>query len=308
MFFIIPVGVDYRAYRYPVVTFTLMGINVVLFLASLFHGPINTVEDLLGFWYFNLALSPASSPWYCWITSLFVHAGWFHLIGNMVYLFLFGSPVEDMMGRWQYLMFYLLGGLAADVAHIAFTASHMASETLLMGASGAISACMGAFALLMFRSKIEFKWVVFLFFRLFHGEFFTPTWLVMSFWFLKDLASAFLSDGEGGGTAFGAHVGGFVGGVLMILLVKWLWSRGLMQRADTEHDEEVEEPVTLRPAPLRVSPNRETPNIYISDNDQQSGPFTRVQVRAMIASGSISEEACYWHEGMAEWQGVWALP
>ncbi|MST94403.1 MAG: hypothetical protein EXS33_03880 [Pedosphaera sp.] len=60
MFFIIPVGVDYRAYRYPVVTFTLIGINVVLFLASLFHGPITTVEDVLGFWYFDLALSPAN--------------------------------------------------------------------------------------------------------------------------------------------------------------------------------------------------------------------------------------------------------
>src|ERR1041385_5627801 len=199
MFFIIPVGVDYRANRYPMVTFTLIGLNTVIFLAAFLHGFSSSV-DPESWWYSSLWLTPADSPWYCWVTSLFVHGGFLHLIGNMVYLFLFGSPVEDMMGRWQFGVFYLVGGLVADAMHIVFTPEHFASTLALGGASGAISACMGAFALLMFRSKIEFKWIIFFFFRFFSGEFFVSTWLVMSFWFLEDLVSAFLSlGGHGGG-------------------------------------------------------------------------------------------------------------
>ncbi|MFM2294527.1 MAG: hypothetical protein RLZZ350_940 [Verrucomicrobiota bacterium] len=307
MFFLIPIGVDYRANRYPVVTFSLIGLNVLLFFAGLFHAPFESAADADGFWYFRLGLVPATSPWFCWVTSLFVHGGWLHLIGNMIYLFLFGSPVEDMMGRWQYLLFYLLGGLAADFAYVAFAPAHFHSTIMLVGASGAISACMGAFALLMFRSKIEFKWFFF-FFRLFNGEFFSPTWLVMSFWFLKDLASAFLTrNHHGGGTAFGAHVGGFVGGALMILLVKLLWSRGLMRRADTDDDEEIIVTET-RPQPTPTRPAvSEAAEIYLAHNSQRSGPFTRTQVREFLAAGTVSEEAWYWCEGMAEWQGVWTL-
>jgi membrane associated rhomboid family serine protease len=154
-----------------------------LFIAALFHPPFESHEAIHSFWYDSLGLVPADSPWFCWFTSFFVHAGWLHLIGNMIYLFLFGSLVEDMMGRGQLLIFYLLGGLAADLVHIAFTPGHFASATMLVGASGAISACMGAFAVVMFRSSIEFKWLFFFSFRLFNGEFHSPTSLVMSFWF-----------------------------------------------------------------------------------------------------------------------------
>lgn len=310
MFFIIPVGVDYRAYRYPVVTFSLIGLNVVIFLAAFIHGFSLNDADLEGWWYASMWLVPAGSPWYGWFTSLFVHAGFLHLIGNMVYLFLFGSPAEDMMGRWQFLLFYLTGGLAADMMHIVFTAEHFASLMPLGGASGAISACMGAFALLMFRSKIEFKWVIFFFFRFWSGEFFAPTWLVMSFWFLKDLANAFLDFGsEGGGTAFGAHVGGFLSGAGLILIVKQLWQRRVMRQANLDEDEaeaRVKTAETRSFAPIRVQV-RETPATYISEAGHQSGPFTVADIRAKLTAGEISQEAWYWREGMEEWKGVWEL-
>ena len=176
---------------------------------------------------------------------------------------------------------------------IAFIPEHFSSEVPLLGASGAISACMGAFAVLMFKSKIEFKWIVFLFFRLFNGEFFLPTWLVMSFWFLEDLVSAVLSFGDtGSGVAFGAHVGGFVSGALMILVVKWLWHVRLLRRADVDKEE-------LQPAPVTRNPN-----IYIHENGNQIGPFPLDQVRQMIRLGSIGNEAFYWRDENGEWRSV----
>lgn len=308
MFFIIPVGVDYRATRCPVVTFCLIGLNIVVFLVAFIHAFSLTGAEVEGWWYTNLSLTPASSPWYCWFTSLFVHAGFLHLIGNMIYLFLFGSPVEDLVGRWQFLAFYLLGGLASDLMHIAFTAEHFASQASLGGASGAISACMGAFALLMFRSKIEFKWIFFLFVRLWSGDFLVPTWLVMSFWFLSDLAGAFLEFGNSSaGTAYGAHVGGFACGIVLILIVKQLWGHGLMRPAQLD-DGEAEKTLKTnrRSAPVRVRV-RETPATFITDNGSQTGPFTLAEIRTKLAAGEISPEAWYWREGMEEWRGVWEL-
>src|SRR6185503_4609415 len=111
MFIILPVGVDYRAARYPVVTFTLMGINtliylveLVFFLLALPDGGAENVEQWVHshFW-----LIPEEGVWYTYVTSLFVHAGFFHLLGNMIYLYLFGACVEDVLGRWQFVIFYL---------------------------------------------------------------------------------------------------------------------------------------------------------------------------------------------------------
>ena len=111
MFFLLPVAVDYRARRYPVVTFTLLGINVALYLVSLliFLGG-NQDAPLV----YHLGLIPEEGTWFTWVTSLFVHGGLFHVAGNMIYLYLFGACVEDLLGRWQYCLFYLGGGLLAN--------------------------------------------------------------------------------------------------------------------------------------------------------------------------------------------------
>src|SRR5258705_216771 len=119
MFFILPVGVDYRARRYPVVTFTLMGICVAVYVITLLLGLSGDGEAVDGWAYENLWLIPTESHWWTYITSMFVHGGFFHLAGNMVYLFLFGACVEDIIGRLRFTIFYLVAGIAASVAHIA---------------------------------------------------------------------------------------------------------------------------------------------------------------------------------------------
>src|SRR5262249_33716935 len=131
--------------------------------------------------------------------------------------------VEDMIGRWWFLGLYLLGGFLAQLTYIAGSPDHFASEIPMGGASGAISACMGAYLVLRTRVKIDFRYFALIFFRFFSGDFSLPAWVVISFWFAKDLFFAALtySLNEGhGGVAFGAHVGGFLAGLALVGLPK----------------------------------------------------------------------------------------
>ena len=148
MILIIPTGVEYRARRLPVVTFTLMGINTAVWLISfilwLSSGGSVAGGEELSWWEETFWLTPAHPAIHTWFTHMFVHEGIFHLLGNMIFLFLFGSCVEDVLGRWRYTVFYLLGGLVSAITQIALTAEHFESEVPLGGASGAISACMAA--------------------------------------------------------------------------------------------------------------------------------------------------------------------
>lgn len=297
MLIVIPTGVNYRTERWPVVTFSIMGVNVLLYLISLvmfWSGGAAEENDWL---IEHLGLIPSESVWYTYITSLFVHGGFFHLLGNMMYLFLFGSCVEDIVGRWQYVIFYIIGGLAADIGHILASAGNFSSSLPMVGASGAISACMGGFVLLLHGNKIDFKYLVWFFFRIYTGEFALPAWLVISFWFLWDLAFAILaasSENGGGDVAFAAHVGGFVGGMGMVGLWKLL-TRG---RRRTDADEEAV-------AQAGVGPHAQA--IYLFENDTQSGPFTPQQLSEMWAVGSIPAEALYWRNGMTDWRGIGEL-
>jgi membrane associated rhomboid family serine protease len=295
MFFILPVGVDYRAQRYPVVTFTLMGINTLVYLISLFvEAGERGDPEVLTWWQQTFWLIPLQSHWYAYFTSLFVHAGFFHLLGNMIYLFLFGSCVEDIIGRWRYGLFYLLGGLTADFAYIGFDPEHFSSDIPLGGASGAIFACMGGFVLLLPKRRVEFKYFYWLIWRASAGEFFLPAWLVLSFWFLKDLVFAILGNLAGhigGGIAFGAHAGGFVGGLAMILAYK------LVSRQRERKQQE-------REAQARLANQR---LVYLYDGGAQAGPFTLLQVKQMLNLGSVSQDALYWGEGMPDWRPVLEL-
>jgi membrane associated rhomboid family serine protease len=213
MFLLLPVAVDYRAARHPVVTYSLLGACVGLFLLNLLVGLAGGAEGFEAM-FMGLALVPSEgNRWHTWITSLFMHAGLFHLLGNMVYLYLFGASVEDVVGRGGFVGFYLTGGVLASLAHVLVTPDGFSSEIPLVGASGAISACMGAFAVLLRRAQVEFRFLYFFVFAAGSKEFHLPAWLVMSVWFLNDVLGMFLSIGdEGGGVAFAAHVGGFLFG------------------------------------------------------------------------------------------------
>jgi len=306
MFIFIPTGMNYRTERLPLVTLSLIGINTLVYVVQLICFFI-TQGDSDEWVYAHLWLIPAISyPW-TYLTSMFVHAGFFHLFGNMIFLFLFGSCVEDMIGRFKFTIFYLIGGLVAELSYITVSSGHFSSEIPMGGASGAISTCMGMYLLLRAGADIEFKYF-FWFFYIRAGEFEIPAWVAIGFWFLSDVVGMVVgiySDHRGGGVAFGAHVGGLLAGVAMIGAQKW------KERPTAE--EVAEKKMIIDPAKLiartrpQVAPaavTSETPTIYLHDGAAQSGPFTLTHVQAMLRNGEIHREAQYWSEGMENWEGV----
>ena len=146
--------------------------------------------------------------WGALVTSMFMHGGWAHLLGNMLFLWVFGNNIEDSMGHFRFLAFYLICGLAASAAHIGFSP---ASEVPMVGASGAISGIMGAYILLYPGARVRTYFPPFFFFRI-RAVFF------LLLWFVLQLFSAFSTPGlpEEGGVAVWAHIGGFVAGLLLI--------------------------------------------------------------------------------------------
>jgi membrane associated rhomboid family serine protease len=154
-------------------------------------------------------VGPGNS-WYTLFTSMFLHGGWLHILGNMWFLWLFGNNVEDVMGHGRFLVFYLLGGLAAAAAQVAVAP---ASAVPMVGASGAISAVMGAYVVLYPRVKVyTIAWLI-LIFRLA-----VPAWVMLGYWFVLQLAGAGMD--QVGGVAVWAHIGGFIGGAVLINLFR----------------------------------------------------------------------------------------
>ncbi len=152
--------------------------------------------------------------WYAPVTSMFLHGGWLHLIGNMWFLWLFGNNVEDSMGHFRYITFYLLCGLAAAAAQ---TFVNPSSAIPMVGASGAISGVMGAYIVLYPRVRVHMIVIL--------GFFITriavPAFLMLGYWFLIQILGGLPTIGdEKGGVAFWAHAGGFIAGALLISVFK----------------------------------------------------------------------------------------
>ena len=147
------------------------------------------------------------------LSSMFLHGGWMHMLGNMLYLWIFGNNVEDAMGHGRFIVFYLLCGIAAALAQ---SFPNPASTVPMIGASGAIAGVLGAYLLLHPRARVLVAipvWVVIHTTRL-------PAVFVLGLWFVLQIVNTMLSNGEGGGVAWGAHVGGFVAGLVLIPLFK----------------------------------------------------------------------------------------
>ena len=154
------------------------------------------------------------SSWYTVLTSMFMHGGWMHLIGNMWFMWIFGNNVEDSMGHVRFIVFYLLCGIAAAVFQIF---SNTESALPMVGASGAIGGVMGAYILLYPRVHVH----MFIFLGFFITTIAVPAIFMLGYWFLLQLIGGFGSIGaHGGGTAFWAHIGGFVFGALLVPLFK----------------------------------------------------------------------------------------
>ena len=151
--------------------------------------------------------------WATAITSMFLHGGWMHLLGNMLYLWIFGNNIEDAMGHRRFIVFYIVCGLAALFAN-ALPDPHSAIP--MIGASGAISGVLGAYLLLFPHARILVAiplGIIFFTTRL-------PAGWVLAFWFILQIINAQLTSGQQGGVAWGAHVGGFVAGMVLIPFFK----------------------------------------------------------------------------------------
>lgn len=216
----IPIRDDQPSFSTPFINYFLIVLNVVVFLWELSMGhralggflnefgvvPDHTVAVLTG--HSQDLLGSAILPLF---TSMFLHASFLHVAGNMLFLWIFGDNVEDYLGHFPYLIFYLVSGLAADVTHILLNAN---SRIPSVGASGAIAGVMGAYFILYPRSRVLI-WFPPIF--LFH----VPAWLVLGYWFLVNFFSGTATSiaetsQTSGGVAFWAHVGGFAAGVLMV--------------------------------------------------------------------------------------------
>ncbi|HEY4882111.1 MAG TPA: rhomboid family intramembrane serine protease [Myxococcales bacterium] len=203
----------------PVVTWALIAANIAVFLYELTLGP----DELQALFYmFGVVPARYSHPewaeiiglrvdnYWPFLTCMFLHGGWAHVIGNMWTLWIFGDNVEDRMGRVRFLLFYLLTGVVAGITHW-FT--NIDSTVPTVGASGAIAGVLGAYFVLFRESRIVVMFPVFFFPFFFE----LPAVTYLLFWFLSQVLSgtiAGLTASDVGGIAFWAHVGGFVAGVL----------------------------------------------------------------------------------------------
>jgi membrane associated rhomboid family serine protease len=200
----IPLGdASRRPEHFPAVTIGIIIVNALVFVAELSGG-----EPFVMRWAEIPATIVAGHHWITIFTAMFMHGGWLHIIGNMVFLWAFGPEIEDAMGPVRYLAFYLLSGLAASLAQTAI-APHSTVPNL--GASGAIAGVMGAFLITYPADQIRTLLLFFWWIRIT----FIPAALLIGFWFLIQLFDQVgaVATMQAGGVAYAAHVGGFIFGV-----------------------------------------------------------------------------------------------
>lgn len=194
--------------RRPYVTFTLIALNALIFLAYWPGGSEAQINNV----FMNWGLIPArllqGDGAATLMTSMFLHAGWMHILGNMLFLWIFGDNLEDEMGHLGFLLFYVLSGLAAAFAQ---TAMDLNSVVPMVGASGAIAGVMGGYLLLFPKARVDVLFIFIIFFRIFA----IPAWIVLGVWFGIQLFSGLSVPGDMGGVAYWAHAGGFVGGLIL---------------------------------------------------------------------------------------------
>jgi len=201
---VIPLRDTIPSSRVPIVNYTIIAVNVAVFLHEATLG--RRSEAFL----FTYGLVPREFMVTTLFTSMFVHAGWLHVLGNMLYLYIFGDNVEDRLGHIRYVVFYLLCGAAAGATH-ALTAVH--SGVPVVGASGAIAGVSGAYFLFFPTSRVVTLVPIFLFVQIIE----IPAVFFLFMWFVWQVVSgvATLGAASRGGVAVWAHVGGFVAGMIV---------------------------------------------------------------------------------------------
>lgn len=200
-----PIRDTQPSYSKPVVTVVLIVVNILVFLYQFSLDSFSQNAFM-----YRYALIPDRFHFSNVVTSMFLHGGWMHVLGNMWFLYIFGDNVEDYLGHFKYLVFYLLCGLIAMATQVA---TNPASNVPTVGASGAIAGVLGAYFLLYPRARVLTWFFVFVLYL--------PAWIVLGEWiviqFLSGTAALSMNPGRDvGGVAFWAHVGGFVAGMVLI--------------------------------------------------------------------------------------------
>jgi membrane associated rhomboid family serine protease len=215
-----PIRDDQPRYSTPYVNGFLIGLNILIYLfQSLLDPPsYELFARQFGMVPSHLAAFLAGSPKYPlaavvipFFTSMFLHAGWMHVLGNMWFLYIFGDNIEDYLGHFKYLVFYVLAGLFAMGTQVAI---YPHSNLPTVGASGAIAGVLGAYFILYPRARVLAWFFVFVFY--------IPAWIMLGYWFVLQFLSGAVTlsvartGRDVGGVAVWAHVGGFVAGLVMI--------------------------------------------------------------------------------------------
>jgi membrane associated rhomboid family serine protease len=208
---IIPYKVTQPSYSKPTITVLLIVANLLVFLHQFWLQLVDpySLNEFMALY----SLRPQYFHFENLITSMFLHAGWLHVLGNMLFLWVFGDNVEDILGHGKFLLFYFLCGIAAGLAQVMIDPY---SRIPMVGASGAIAGVMGAYLVKFPHSNVRMAaWFLLIF------TFDLPAWLMLVYWFGMQLLGGFGSVAETsqGGTAFFAHVGGFIAGIALVNLL-----------------------------------------------------------------------------------------
>ncbi len=227
----IPIKDENPTYHKSIITFIIIGLNVLswIFLQGYGVNP-KLAKSICEFGLISGDLLGLADPgtqvpigpglacvidgvpdWPTVLTSMFMHGGWFHLIGNMWFLGIFGDNVEDVLGPVKFIIFYILCGATAAAAQMI---SDPSSPIPMVGASGAIGGVMGAYAILFPRAPVH----MLVFFGFFFTRVVVPAYLMLGYWILLQVFGGLLSSGTGG-VAFWAHIGGFVAGIIFIKIM-----------------------------------------------------------------------------------------
>jgi len=216
--------------NYPVVNNTIIGINIILFLFEMSQGAnLDRFVYIYGLVPARYSMPQISSYFttgqqlLSWLSFMFLHGGFWHLLGNMWFLYIFGDNVEDRLGPFRYLVFYLLCGITSGLSHLLF---NLDSNMPTIGASGAIAGVMGAYLILHPNSKI-LTLIPIIFIPWFIE---IPAFFFLGFWFILQFLSAAGSHGNIGGIAWWAHIGGFVFGIVFLKIFLMLPETGVSSK------------------------------------------------------------------------------
>ena len=198
--------------RRPFINYALIATNVLVFLS--YWSPLD--ERVMWEFYFDWAFVPrelwVGRDLHTLLTSMFLHGGVMHLLGNMLFLYIFGDNLEDLLGHFKFLIYYLVCGLVATTFHLL---SDLGSDAHLLGASGAVAGVMGGYLLLFPKARVD----VVYFLGIIFGVFPVRAWIVLGIWFGLQIYN--VSSDSSGGVAYWAHIGGFLTGVVLII-PRWI--------------------------------------------------------------------------------------